>query len=335
MPIITVMNCKGGSGKSTLAIQMAGWFASTGRSVLVDDSDSQQSFSRWLQRRSPSLAAIGSWPNGTGKVYRSPAGATHVVIDTPGGIHGLELATQLVRSDAIVVPVGPSVFDLETSMDFLQKIEQHPRVISGQCRIAVVGMRWPLELLLARQNHTIPRLLPMLTAIAESSIYRHCVDEGRTVFDTPGLAHGSDLSQWQPLLTWLTELPQTDHRHAKPMPGQSPSTASPMPSTRSAVRPAPKGSSSTERRQQMRSPESFVETLPPDNIDLDELKAVQFKKRVQFALDMGQAGKPRRIESDVKLTLTAPHQTPPVSSPLPPPAENSDSSWLTRFFRPR
>lgn len=334
MPIIAVMNCKGGSGKSTLAIQMAGWFASTGRSVLVDDSDRQQSTSRWLQRRSPSLAAIGIWPNGTGKFFRSPAGATHVVIDTPGGLHGLELATQLVRSDAIVVPVGPSVFDLETSMDFLQKIEQHPRVINGQCRVAVVGMRWPLELLLARQNHTIPRPLPMLTAIAESSMYRHCMDEGRTVFDTPGLAQGSDLSQWQPLLTWLTEVPQTDHRHAKLMLRQSPSTSSPGPSTRSAARPAPRGSD-TERRQQMRSPESFVETLPPDGIDLEELKAVQLKKRLRVALDMGQVSKPRRIESDVNSALTTPHQTPAVSSPLPPPAKNSDSSWLTRFFRPR
>lgn len=301
---------------------------------MVGDSDRQQSFSSWLQRRSPSLAAIGSWPNGAGKVYRSQVEATHVVIDTPGGIHGLELATQLVRSDAIVVPVGPSVFDLETSMDFLQEIEQHPRVISGQCRIAVVGMRWPLELLLGRQNHTIPRPLPMITAIAESSMYRHCVDEGRTVFDTPGLAQGNDLSQWQPLLTWLTELPQTDHRHVKPKLGQSPSSAPSGPFTRSTTRTETRGNGA-KRPQQMRSPESFVETLPPDGIDLEELKAVQFKKRLQLALDMGQASKPRRIESDVSLTPTSLHKTPAVSAPLPSAADNSDPNWLTRFFRPR
>jgi chromosome partitioning protein len=334
MPIISIMNRKGGSGKSTLAIQIAGWFASTGGRVMVGDSDRQQSFGHWLQRRSPSLAAIESWPNGAGTVYRSQAEATHVVIDTPGGIYGLELATQLVRSDAIVVPVGPSVFDLETSMDFLQEIEQHPRIISGQCRVAVVGMRWPLELLLARDNNLIPQPLPMLTAIAESHMYRHCLDEGRTVFDTPGLAHGNDLAQWQPLLTWLTELPQTGHRHAKSKLGRSPSIVPPRPSTRFASRPAPRATG-TERPQQMRSPESFVETLPPNGIDLEELKAVQFKQRLQFSLDTGQASKLRPIDSNVSVTLTTPHQTPAVSSPPPPPAENSGSSWLSRFFRPR
>lgn len=336
MPIIAVMNRKGGSGKSTLAIQIAGWFAVTGTAVLLGNSDRQHSVGRWLQRRSPSSAPIGLWHNETGKLHRSAPEGTQVVIDTPGGMQGLELATQLARIDAIVVPVGPSMFDLETSIEFLEELGLHPRVISGRCHVAVVGMRWPLELLLAWQHHRTPRPLPLLTVIAEAPMYRHCMDEGRSVFDSPALAQTGDLSQWQPLLTWLTELPQTDHRHAQlaAKPSRLIASLGPQPTARSATRSALQGGG-TGRRQQMRSPESFVDTLPPDGINVEELKAVQSKTRRQFALDMCQASRPRRIEPDVGAPRMVLQQAPAATSPLSSATDRSDANWLMRLFRTR
>ena len=59
-----------------------------GPGVMLGDSDRQRSASRWLGRRSSSAPAIANWPNDTGRAYRSPFGATHVVIDTPGGLQG-------------------------------------------------------------------------------------------------------------------------------------------------------------------------------------------------------------------------------------------------------
>jgi len=48
-------------------------------------------------------------------MLRVPAGITHVVLDTPGGIHGFELARIVMFADAIVMPVCSSMFDRESA----------------------------------------------------------------------------------------------------------------------------------------------------------------------------------------------------------------------------
>ena len=96
MPVIAVVNRKGGSGKSTLATHVAAWCAVTGRSAMLGDTDSQGSSSGWLKRRGASPDARGreilGWSADPRRVMRPPAGVTHVVLDTPGGLRGLDLA---------------------------------------------------------------------------------------------------------------------------------------------------------------------------------------------------------------------------------------------------
>ena len=92
MPVIAVVNRKGGSGKSTLAAHIAAWCARQGHSVMLGDVDRQQSSRAWLKRRSTTLPAIAPWALDQKNVLRVPTGITHVVLDTPGGIHGFELA---------------------------------------------------------------------------------------------------------------------------------------------------------------------------------------------------------------------------------------------------
>ncbi len=336
MPIIAVMNRKGGSGKSTLATQIAAWYAAQGMSVMLGDSDRQRSASRWLGRRSPSAPAIANWPNDTGRAYRSPLGATHVVIDTPSGLQGLELARQLARADGVVVPVGPSVFDLETSIDFLQEVRHHPRVASGRCRVTAVGMRWPMDVLLAWQSHATPRPLPILSVIAEAPSYRECMESGGSVFDVPALLHRSDLLQWQPLLDWLTALAQSDHGSVAQPAGQAPSEAGPRGAAlpRSLLIPSLLGKR-VEREKQLSSPESFVETMPPDGINAEELQALRFQSRMQLALDMGQASAPRGAPASTYPGLTPRQQELLALRTATPGAAKSDTGWLTRLFRAR
>ena len=51
MPVIVVANPKGGVGKSTLSTNIAGYFASRGRAVMLGDVDRQQSARTWLALR--------------------------------------------------------------------------------------------------------------------------------------------------------------------------------------------------------------------------------------------------------------------------------------------
>ncbi len=90
MPVIAVVNRKGGSGKSTLAAHLAAWCAHQGHAVMLGDVDRQQSTRSWLRKRNETLPAIAPWTVDQ-NILRVPAGITHVILDTPGGLHGFEL----------------------------------------------------------------------------------------------------------------------------------------------------------------------------------------------------------------------------------------------------
>ncbi len=114
MPVIAVVNRKGGSGKSTLAAHMAAWCAQQGSSVMLGDVDRQQSARSWLKRRDTSLPAISPWAVDQ-NMLRVPAGISHVVLDTPGGLQGFELARVVMFADVIIMPICNSIFDLESA----------------------------------------------------------------------------------------------------------------------------------------------------------------------------------------------------------------------------
>src|SRR5262245_40650127 len=96
MPVIASVNPKGGRGKSKLATHLAGQAASRGLAVMLGDIDRQKSTLQWLRRRAQEPMAreapIVSWAVDAQRTLRPPSGVTHVVLDTPAGLHGLELA---------------------------------------------------------------------------------------------------------------------------------------------------------------------------------------------------------------------------------------------------
>src|SRR4051812_11145278 len=112
MPVVVVANPKGGVGKSTVATNVAGYFASKGRAVMLGDADRQQSSKLWLGLRPPAAKPIVSWDVGSGQVAKPPKGTTHVVLDTPAGLHGKALRDLLGSANKVLVPLAPSVFDI-------------------------------------------------------------------------------------------------------------------------------------------------------------------------------------------------------------------------------
>jgi chromosome partitioning protein len=191
MPVVAVVNRKGGSGKSTFAAHVAAWCARQGLAVMLGDIDRQQSSRGWLRRRDPSLPAIAPWVIDQKNMLRVPSGITHVVLDTPGGMHGFELARIVMFADAIVIPVCPSVFDRESAAQCIAELMTMPRVVKGQCKVAVVGMR-------IDENK-----VPMLGALRETQLYVRSLERGLTLFDVPADKVAGDMAQWQPVIDWL------------------------------------------------------------------------------------------------------------------------------------
>lgn len=205
MPVVAVVNRKGGSGKSTFAAHVAAWCARQGHAVMLGDIDRQQSSRGWLRRREADLPAIAPWTIDQKNVLRVPTGITHVVLDTPGGLHGFELARIVMFADAIVLPVCPSVFDRESAAACHAELLTLPRVAKAQCRLAAVGMRVDGRTGAAAvlQDWAAQRNLAMPGVLRETQLYVRSLERGLTLFDLPVSQVAADMAQWQPILDWL------------------------------------------------------------------------------------------------------------------------------------
>jgi chromosome partitioning protein len=209
MPVIAVVNRKGGSGKSTLATHLASHYANAGVPVMLGDVDRQQSTQTWLRARAlrdlTSSAPIVGWAVDPKRVLRPPAGVTHVVLDTPGGLRGFDLARVVAFADVIVMPVCNSIFDRESAGECFAEMMALPRVASGRCKVAAVGMRLDARTRGAETLATWARAihLPFVGVIREAQTYVRCVEQGLTVFDLADAASQADAAQWKPIAAWL------------------------------------------------------------------------------------------------------------------------------------
>ena len=214
MAIIAVVNRKGGCGKSTLAVHLAAHLAHEGHAVLLCDMDRNRSASSWLRLRQSagpdSLRPIQGHVIEPGRVFLRPPGVTHIVIDTPGGMHGFELARVACYADAILMPVGAGRFDRDTAAATRAELACAPRVASGRCKLAAAGMRVG-----SRNNATAilrrwaaEQGLPLIGMLRDAPVYSACVDRGYTVFDMEPEHVARELQQWAPLLAWLQPLVQ-------------------------------------------------------------------------------------------------------------------------------
>jgi chromosome partitioning protein len=212
MPVYVVANPKGGAGKSTLATNLAGWLAQAGCAVALGDLDRQQSARQWLALRPAALPTIRALGLVDDSVLRAPKGVTHLVLDTPAGLHGKRLDLVLKIADRIVVPLQPSPFDLAATHAFLQVLAGHKRggKVAGGAVVGLVAMR------VKEHTHATQHLHEFLDAVAPAPLnipithlrdtqnYAHLAARGLTLFDVaPGRVE-RDLQQWQPLTDWLS-----------------------------------------------------------------------------------------------------------------------------------
>lgn len=244
MPVIVVANPKGGVGKSTLATNVAGCLAAAGHAVMLGDVDRQQSTLSWVRRRGklslPNSVAILGCAVDPRSAMRPSVGVTHVVLDTPGGLRGLDLARMVMAADAILMPVCNSAFDRESAAECHAELMALPRVASGRCKVAVVGMRLDARTKAEAQLQAwaAQHRIAFIGSLRETQGYVRCIEMGLTLFDLPAAKAQADLAQWQPIIDWLGQA----WRAAEPAGGAArapsrPAAATPTP--RAAPSPVP------------------------------------------------------------------------------------------------
>ena len=203
MPVIVVANPKGGVGKTTLSTNLAGYLASRGKAVMLGDVDRQQSSRTWLGLRAPGLPKIAAWEVGEGEVVRPPKGTTHVVLDTPAGLHGRRLDEVMKLADRVLVPLQPSIFDIHATHDFIGHLLAHRR--SDKVSIAVVGMRTREGTISTDQLRTflVGVRVPLLAFLRDTQNYVHLAAHGLTLWDVASTRFAGDRDQWAPIVTWV------------------------------------------------------------------------------------------------------------------------------------
>ena len=204
MPVIVVANPKGGAGKSTLATQIAGYLASVGKAVTLGDLDRQQSSRQWLDIRPGQLPRIAPWEISRDAIAKPAKGTTDAVIDTPAGLHGARLDAAMKVADMIVVPLQPSLFDMQATHAFVRDLLAHKR--ADKVRVGLVGMRVKEHTIANERFHEFIATLglPLITSLRDTQNYVHLAAHGLTLFDVaPGRVE-RDLAQFAPLARWLT-----------------------------------------------------------------------------------------------------------------------------------
>ena len=145
---------------------------------MLGDVDRQQSARAWLQQRPPGLPAIASWEVAHNHIVRPPKGTTHLVLDTPAGLHGDRLNEVMKLATHVLVPLQPSIFDIRATHDFIAQLLAHKR--SSRFLLATVGMRTREGTIATDQLRTYlgHADVPMLGFVRDTQNYVHLAAHG-------------------------------------------------------------------------------------------------------------------------------------------------------------
>ncbi|CAN5272508.1 ParA family protein [soil metagenome] len=209
MRTVLVASSKGGAGKSTIATNLAAWFALDGKRTALLDADRQQSSTRWAEKRSAMESAVLPI-DGTRRRWqeRLPNDIERLVVDAAAGAMGDDLEDILDKADAVLVPVNPSMIDLEATVPFLNSLASHPRVKKGKLPVGLVGNR--LKPWTNASQQAVDQLkswpYPVVAELRDTQAYILMVALGKSVFDYHSEQIRSHQDDWAPLLKWLRKV---------------------------------------------------------------------------------------------------------------------------------
>lgn len=209
---VVIYNPKGGSGKTTVTTNLACYYANRGLRTSLIDLDPQASSTRWLERRSHTLARVGMVG---GLSRRLPAqlrwqltpgdNIDCLIIDTPAGLSLQYFVHELHQADAIIIPVLPSNLDIDAITATISQLFLVAHMAPHRSKIAILANR------VKKHTRSYQKLtvflqslsIPFVASLRDSQNYLHAVEVGASIFEMRSSRVRDDLNHWRPLLAWL------------------------------------------------------------------------------------------------------------------------------------
>ncbi len=210
MRILTMASQKGGSGKTSLAASLAVAALEDGETVAAIDTDPQGSLTAWGRRRQ--VEGITVEAADSAKVRQAvnrakAAGATLAIVDTPG-IFGAGVAVALQDADFVLVPVKPSILDVEAArptVEQLQTLRKPFGLVLNQCLTSSQGRTLDAATALVRSG----TLAPCMVALRADFLDAMTAGQGVTEIAPRGKAAGEVRLLW----AWIKGQMTTETAH--------------------------------------------------------------------------------------------------------------------------
>jgi chromosome partitioning protein len=202
---IMVLNPKGGCGKSTLATNLASYYAKQGKKVALADYDPQASSLDWLAHRPaqrPKIVGLEGYKEG---FKHLPRNTDVVIIDAPARSHGKELTNLLHHAETILIPVLPSLIDMQAASKFIAELRATPTLKNRKAKIAVVANRVREGTVIFDElDDFLGNLkVPYVATLREAQNYIRAYTRGLGIHELPSYLSWPDQEEWGPLIDWL------------------------------------------------------------------------------------------------------------------------------------
>lgn len=210
MKTILIANQKGGCGKTNTAITLASALAVKNYRVALADADNQKSSLQWLKQRPSNAAHIQSldWRNEK-SIGDAPKNLDYLIIDAPGALSGEHAEHLISESHAIITPLQPSFFDIDSTRRFLKHLQDIKRVRKGKVELLLVANRVKANSASSRDIQEFFGKIEQqpIAWISERSAYGQLAVQGLSIFDKQQKTYVSIQKQWQPLLNAVIDDP--------------------------------------------------------------------------------------------------------------------------------